>query len=133
LVAVDRTLRAVDVEDHPPPGRSRRGVLNQFRVQVSESLIVSLVSEDVGLEPMQGGGERHAGLSPLPRSQHPKRRILGQSLSVIGILVVCQAAVDRLPEQVRQWKLPIASGAGIGEVSLDQGVQAEALVEFTRE
>jgi hypothetical protein len=29
--------------------------------------------------------------------------------------------------------LPIASGAGIGEVSLDQGVQAEALVEFTRE
>jgi hypothetical protein len=53
LGAVHRTLGAVNIEGHPPGGRSRRRVLNQFRVQVSESLIVTLLREGVRLEPVE--------------------------------------------------------------------------------
>jgi hypothetical protein len=55
---------------------------------------------------------------------------LGQPLGVVGVLVAGQAAVDGLAEEIRQRELAIASGAGIGQVSLDERAQAEALVQF---
>jgi len=76
--------------------------------------------------------EGHAGLSPLARGEHPKRRVLGQSPRVVRILVPGQAAVDGLAKQIAERELEIASGARIGEVSLDQRTQAEALVQFAR-
>ncbi len=54
-------------------------------------------------------------------------------LSVVGVLVASQAAVNGLAEQTRQRELKGASGAGIGEVPLDQGAQAEPLVQLTRQ
>src|SRR5437870_75745 len=68
LRAVDRALRTVDVEDHPPRGRSCRSVLDQCRVEKSESLIVTLLGEDVRLEPVKRRGERDTRLPPLARS-----------------------------------------------------------------
>src|SRR5262249_52788093 len=65
--------------------------------------------------------------------QHPKRRVLGQPLGVVGILVPGKAAVDRLAEEVRQRELAIVSGARIREVSLDQAIKPEALVQRARE
>ena len=102
LGAVHRTLGAVDIEGHPPSGRLRRRALNQFRVQVSESLIVTLLREDVRLEPMQRRGEGDARLAPLARSEHPKPRIFGESLRVVGVLVTGQATVDGLAKEIRQ-------------------------------
>ncbi len=66
LRAVDRAFGAVDVEDHPPRGRVRHGMLNEVRVQLSESSVVSLLGEDIRFEPVERRGERHAALSPLP-------------------------------------------------------------------
>jgi hypothetical protein len=130
LRPVDRAFGAVDVESHVPRGGARRGMLNEVRVQASESLVVSVFGEDIRFEPVERRGERHAGLSPLARGEHPKRRVLGEPLRVVGVLVPGQAAIDRLPKQVGQRELAVASGAGIGEVSLDQRTHAEALVQF---
>ena len=133
LPTVDGTLRAVDIEDHAPGRRSRRRALNQFRIQVGESLIVPLLREDVCFEPMQRRREGDARLSALARGHHPKRRVLGQPLGVVGILVTGQPAVDRLAEEVRQRKLAVVPGAGIGEVPFDEAAQAELLVQLARE
>ena len=75
-------------------------------------------------------GERDACLPPLAGDQHPNGGVRGQPLSVVGVLVPCQAAIDGLAEQVRQRELTVASGARIGEVSLDQGAQAEPPVQL---
>jgi hypothetical protein len=107
-------------------------MLNELLVQANEPLVVSLLGEDVGLEPVQRGGERDARVSPLSRRQHPKRRILGESLGVVRLLIPGQTTVDRLTKQIGDWKLGVASGTGIAEMSLDQHTQAEAFVEFAR-
>ena len=130
LRAVDRTFGTVDVEDHPPRASACRGMLNQVRVQASQAVVVLLLGEDVRLESVERRGERDARVPPLPRCQHPKRRVLGEPLRVVRILVSGQTAVNRLPQQVSQRKLRVASGAGIGEVSLDQRAQAKALVKL---
>src|SRR5262245_20020215 len=100
-------------------------MLNEVRVQLRESLVVSLLGKDIRFEPVERRGERNAALSPFPRSQHPKRRVLGQSLRVVGVLVSGQPAVDGLAKQIAERELGIASSAGIGEVSLDQRTYAE--------
>jgi len=41
-----------------------------------------------------------------------------------------QAAIDGLAKESRQGELVVASGAGIAEVSFDQGAQAEVLVQL---
>src|SRR5262245_52133082 len=59
---------------------------------------------------MERRSERHARLPPLARGQHPKRRILGQPVGVVGVLVPRQAAVDGLAKEIRQGELGVASG-----------------------
>jgi hypothetical protein len=125
---VDRTLRAVDVEGHAPDERPCGIGLHQVRVEPREAPIVPLIREHVRFEPVERRGERDADVPPLTRGQHPKGGVLGQPLGVVGVLVTGQAAVDRLAEEVGQGELAIASGAGIGEVSVDERAQAEALV-----
>src|SRR2546422_10940447 len=88
-------------------------VLHQFRIEANESLIVSLLSEDLGLKPVERRGERDARFPPLARGQHPKRRVLGQSLGVVGVLVTRYAAVDGLAEEDRQRKMPDVAGKRI--------------------
>src|SRR5262245_63911490 len=107
-------------------------MLNEVRVQLRESLVVSLLGKDIRFEPVERRGERNAALSPFPRSQHPKRRVLGQSLRVVGVLVSGEATVDRLEKQIPERELGIASGAGITEVALDQRTQTEAFVQLAR-
>jgi hypothetical protein len=45
-------------------------------------------------------------------------------LSERRALVARQAAMDGLAKEIRQGELVVASGARIGDVSLDQGAQA---------
>ena len=130
LRAVDRALGAIDVEDH---ASGHRFALHDVRVEASESLIVVLLSENLRFEPVQRGGDRDAGLSSLTRGQHPKRRIHGQPLRVVGVLVARQATVDGLAKEIRKRELPIASAARVGEVSLDERAEAEVLVQLTRQ
>ncbi len=98
LGAVHRTLGAVDIEGHAAgPGRF---ALHQLRIEAREPLVVPLLSKDFRLEPVQGGGEGDTRLPPLARGQHPKRRVLGQSLGVVGVFVARQAAIDGLAEEI---------------------------------
>src|SRR5882724_11460672 len=133
LRAVDRALGAIDVEDHASRGPPNRFALHDVRVEASESLIVVLLSEHLRFEPVHRGGERDAGLSSLTRGQHPKRRIHGQPLRVVGVLVARQPTVDGLAKEIRKRELPIASAARVGEVSLDERAEADVLVQLTRQ
>src|SRR5215831_7594185 len=108
-------------------------MLNEVCVQASEALVVLLLGEDIRFEPVDGRGERDAARSPLTRGEHPKCRVLSQSLRVVRVLVPGQAAIDGLAKQIRERELGIVSGPGIAEVALDQRTHAEALVEFARE
>jgi hypothetical protein len=49
LRAVNWALGAVDVEDHPPRGRACRRMLNEVRVQASQSMVVRLLCQDISL------------------------------------------------------------------------------------
>jgi hypothetical protein len=97
---VDRTLGAVDIQDQTPRERVGGLVLHQGRVEAHEPLIVPILREDFHFEPVPGGRQRDAHLPPLPRGQHPKRRALGQSLRVVGVLVAGQAAIDGLAKEI---------------------------------
>src|SRR5262249_28979599 len=108
LRSVNGALRTVDVKDHAPRARAYRRMLDQIRVQASQSLVVPLLREDVGLEPVERGGERDARVSSLPRCQHPKRGVLGQSFRVVRVLVAGQAPVDGLAKEIRQGELVVA-------------------------
>ena len=108
-------------------------MLNEVCVQPSDALVILFLREDVRLEPMQRRGERNARVLPLPRRQHPKRRVLGDPLSVVGVFVAGQTAIDRLAKQVGQRELRVASGAGIIEMALDQCVETQAFVQLARE
>ncbi len=77
-------------------------MLHEVRIEASESLVVPLLREDVRFEPVQRGRERDTGLPPLARGQHPKRRVLGQPLSIVGVLVAGQAAIDGLAKEIWQ-------------------------------
>jgi len=81
-------------------------------IEASESLVVPLLREDIRFEPMQGGRKRDTVLPPLARGQHPKGRILGQPLRVVGVLVTGQAAIDGQAKKIRQGELGVVSGAG---------------------
>jgi hypothetical protein len=129
LRAVDRALGAVDIQDQAPRERAGRLMLHEVRIEASESVVVPLIREDVRFEPVQRGCERDARLPPLAGRQHPKGGVLGQPLSIVGVLVPREAAVDRLAKQIGQSELEVAPRTGIGEVSLDQGAQAEPLVQ----
>ena len=50
---MDRTLRAVDIQDQAPRERAGRVVLHQGRIEAQESVIVPLLREDFRLEPVE--------------------------------------------------------------------------------
>jgi len=96
-------------------------------------LVVSVLCKDIRFEPVECRSERNARVSPVPRRQHPERRVFGEPLRVVRVLVPGQAAIDRLAKQVGQRELRVAPGAGIAEMALDQRTQAEALIQLARE
>ena len=83
-------------------------MLEQIRVQASQSLVVPLLGEDIRLEPMQRRRERDACVSPLPGRQHSERRIFSEPLGVVRVFVPRQATIDRLPKQVGDGELAVA-------------------------
>jgi hypothetical protein len=91
-------------------------VLHQVRIEASESLVVPLLREDVRFEPVQRGCERDARLPPLARGQHPKRRVRGQPLSIVGVLVAREAAVERLESRMRAQSRGLVAGKSKHEV-----------------
>jgi hypothetical protein len=75
---------------------------------------------------IQGG--RDARLPRLAGREHPKRRVDGQPLRVVGVLVNRQAAVDKLAEEIHPPELATASATTFGEVARDERTQTEVLV-----
>lgn len=66
------------------------------------------------------------------RFGEPIRRNVGsvESLRVVEVFVARQAAVDRLPQEIRQRKLGVQSAAGVAQVFGDDRPQPEAFVQL---
>ena len=56
-----------------------------------------------------------------------------QSLHVIEIPIAGQAAVDRLPQQIRQPELRVQAVAGVAQVFCDDRLQTEAFIQLANQ
>jgi hypothetical protein len=80
---------------------------------------------------MQRRRQRCASVPPLRRSDQPKRRIGREALRVVEVFAAGQAAVDRLPQEIRQRELGVLSVAGVTQVRGDDRLQPEAFIQLT--
>ena len=70
---------------------------------------------------------------PLGRSStsdQPHSRVGGQALGIIGVLVACQATVDRLAQQRDEFVLHIASTPALLQVHGCRSCQAEGIIQL---
>ena len=68
---------------------------------------VLLLGQHLGLKRLQAGSQRRTTIPSLLRTDQPERRVLREPLGVVDILIARDAAVDGLPQQVRQRKLRV--------------------------
>jgi len=55
---------------------------------------------------------------------------MGKTLGVVEVFISCQAAVDRLAQQIRQRQLRVLAATIIGQVIGDELVEPEPLVQL---
>ncbi len=103
-------LGAIDIEVHSLGGHSHRLVLNQFRIEAAESLILPSLPSPPRFEPPERRRERDARVPALARGQHLKTP--APAISVIGVLVAGQAAIAHLTKEIRKSKLAITFTCG---------------------
>ena len=99
LVSMYWTLRTVHVQDHTPVRRAGHSSVHPLSVQSIQPFYVAVLGKHLGLEPAHGVGAGGWSFSVSPSNDDPHRRVLGQTFSVVGILVACQTTVHRLPEK----------------------------------
>ena len=79
---------------------------------------------------MQRRGQRRTPVPPFRRSDQAKRRIGRETGRVVEVFVARQAAVDRLPQEIRQRELRVQSVAGVAQVLGDDRLQPEAFIQL---
>ena len=77
---------------------------------------VLLAGQHLRLEPLERGRERRTPVPPLWGGNEAERRIGRETRRVVEVLVTREAAVDRLPQEIRQSELRVQSVAGVAEV-----------------
>jgi len=109
LLAIHRNLGRVHVQHDPLRGIEGFRLGDKLSVDAGQAAEVLLLGQHFGLERLQAGGQRRATIPNLLGPDQPERRILREPLGVVDVLIACDAAVDRLAQQVRQWELRVLS------------------------
>ena len=133
LLAVDRDLGGIHIQNHPSGRIDAFHSADQFAVDPCQTGEVLLPGQHLGLEGLQPGRQGGPALPDLLRADEPEGRILAQPLRVVDILVTSQAAVDRLPQQVGEGKLGVLPRPGNTELILDELAEAETLVQLANQ
>src|SRR4051794_9864197 len=79
---------------------------------------------------MERGRQRRTPVLPLWGANEAERRIGRETRRVVEVFVTRQAAVDRLPQEIRQSELRVQSVAGVAQVPGDDRLKPEAFVQF---
>jgi hypothetical protein len=111
-----RALRPEDQFLISYPRVPRLGMSDHVAVHGHQPDEVLLASQQLGLEPMQRGGQGRTPVPSLRRADQAERRISRGTSRVIQVFVAGQAAVDRLPQEIRQRELRVQSVAGVAQV-----------------
>ena len=84
------------------------------------------------LERVHSRRQSRPALPELLRPDQPERRIVGEALRIVHVLVARQPPVHRLPDQVGEGKLGVLAPR-IDHVLRDQIAEAQPLVQFAYE
>ena len=131
LLPMHRAFAGIHVEHDAVGSVAGLGLADQVAVHRHQPDEVAFMRQQLGLEPVQRGGERRAPVPPLWRTHQAERRVGGESYRVVQVFVARQAAVDRLAQEVRQPALRVQPLAGVTQVLGDDGVQTEACIQLT--
>ena len=133
LLAVDRAFGRIHVENDALGVVLRLGLRNQLAVHSHQPQQVLFARQHLCLEAMQRRGQGRSAI-PVPlRADQAKRRVSRHSNGIVEVLVACQAAVDRLPQQIGQRELLVQALPRVAEMLLDQLPESEPFVQFANE
>ena len=120
---------------------------NTTRSELSRQSACPTVSRFNAISPIRfsswvsnsGSNQCKVEVSAAPRSQNPLRadqpegRIGCQSFGVVEVFVACQAAVDRLPQQIGQRKLFIQAVSRVAQVFVDELLRTQSFIQLAHQ
>ena len=122
---MSRTTRSESSNASACPTSSRFSAISPSRFSSLASISVSkLCSVEV---------KARTAIPDLLRADQPKRRVSRHSDGVVDVLVACQAAVDRLPQQISERELLVQALSRVAEILIDQLPETEPLVQFANQ
>src|SRR5712692_5405464 len=130
LLTMNRTLASVHVEPNAVGAIKRLGLPQRLPVQRHQPDQILFPGQQFGLEPVQGLGQRRAPVTDPRRADQSERRVGCGSFGVVEVLVARQAAVDRLPQQIRQRELLIQALSRAAQLFLDEFLQTQSLIQL---
>jgi hypothetical protein len=125
-----RALAGIHIEHDAVGVVQEFGLCEQVPVQRDQPHKILLAGQHLGLEPMQRGRQGRTPVPAFRRSDQAKRWVRRQAHGIVEVFVACQAAVDRLPQQIRYAELRIHTVARIAQVVGDEMLQPEALIQL---
>ncbi len=128
MLPMHRALAGIHVEHDAVGSVERLGLPDHVAVYGHQPHEVFFTGQQLGLELMQRRGQGRTPIPPRRRSDQPKRRIGREACRVVEVFVARQAAVDRLPQEIRQPDLRIQSVAGVAQVLGDNRLQPEPFI-----
>ena len=133
LLAMDRTLGGVHVQNDPLGVVERLRLPDQLSVQRHQPQQILFARQHLRLEAVERRGQRRTAIPDLLRSDQPKRRVSRHSDGVVDVLVACQAAVNRLPQQISKRELLVCALPGVAEMLVNQFSETEPFVQFANQ
>src|SRR5262249_37734893 len=94
---------------------------------------ILLLGQQLRLEPVQRRRQRRTPVRDLRRPDQTERRVSSESLRIVEVLITRQAAVDRLPQQVREDELPVQALSGILQVLADQRLHSQTFIQLAHQ
>ena len=98
--------------------------------QVGERREVRLGRQPLGLEAAHLAGRGRRPVDALPADDGAHRRIAGEPLGVVDVLVAGEPAVDRLAQQAEQPVADVLAAPALGEGRCGHRGQAEGVVQL---
>jgi hypothetical protein len=105
LLTMNRTLAGIHVQHDAVGAVETLGLPQRLPVQRHQPDQILFLGQQLGLEPVQGRGQRRASVPNPLRADQPERRIGCQSFGVVEVFIPRQAALDRLSQQIGHRKL----------------------------
>jgi hypothetical protein len=99
--------------------------------QGRERLEVRFARQPLGLEPAHLAGRGRGPVDALSADDGPHRRITGEPLGIVHVLVSGEPAIDRLPQQAEELMLNVLSATPLGEGRGGHRGQTERVVQFS--